>query len=394
MLACRIRSGAVVAIGLAVLALTAPGARGQHYCGCRPTTYMPFRSTLNPRALSRPSEPFSGSARALNCSPSRHAMFGRLAFRSPGYAPQPLSSPYGPAYGSTPYQAVEDPLDGYLRGVADVTNAQAFAMIAQQEAGLTHERALQAGVDTRRRTLDEWRYERDNLPTLEDERERSRREEVRRSRNDPPFTEIWSGKALNDLLAELQKRQARGASLPETALEDDLLRRVNVTAGRGAGIGPLKGTGDLHWPLALRRTDLREERSRFADLTEQAAEQVRQGQVDAGTLKGMSTLVERLQQRLAREVGTLPPPDYIAAKRFLTELDQALKVLPRPEARQHYSEQHAAQGKDVPDLVRHMGQHGLKFAPASAGDETAYLALHRAMSAYDPGPTAQLSAGR
>jgi hypothetical protein len=37
----------------------------------------------------------------------------------------------------------------------------------------------------------------------------------------------------------------------------------------------------------------------------------------------------------------------------------------------------------VQELIRHMSAHGLRFAPAATGNETAYLALHHALAAYD-----------
>ena len=41
--------------------------------------------------------------------------------------------------------------------------------------------------------------------------------------------------------------------------------------------------------------------------------------------------------------------------------------------------------KDIAELVRNMTGKGLRFAPATPGDEPAYLALHRALVIYDGG---------
>ena len=40
-------------------------------------------------------------------------------------------------------------------------------------------------------------------------------------------------------------------------------------------------------------------------------------------------------------------------------------------------------GKDVAALAHYMIVHGLWFAPAAPGDESAYVALHRALADYD-----------
>jgi hypothetical protein len=39
--------------------------------------------------------------------------------------------------------------------------------------------------------------------------------------------------------------------------------------------------------------------------------------------------------------------------------------------------------KNVGELVRYMAKNDLRFAPAVAGDEAAYLAFYRALAIYD-----------
>src|SRR5437868_3872820 len=98
-------------------------------------------------------------------------------------------------------------------------------------------------------------YEREKTPSAEDERQKSQRERLERRRNNPPLTEIWSGQALNDLLDDLQKLPARdGLTLLGTAellLDEDGLKRINVTADNGGNAGLLKAEDGLHWPVAL-----------------------------------------------------------------------------------------------------------------------------------------------
>ena len=52
----------------------------------------------------------------------------------------------------------------------------------------------------------------------------------------------------------------------------------------------------------------------------------------------------------------------------------------------------AAKGKTVPDLVSYMKNKGLSFAPAVAGQEPAYAALHQALAAYDLAAQNQVAA--
>src|SRR5207245_8075112 len=212
----------------------------------------------------------------------------RASFRSmpvgDSYAP-PSPYPYYPGYSYDPY-------GGYLSGAADVINAQGQFLVNTQQAYLQREQVRQARIESRRRNFDEYLYEREHRPTLEDERERARLENFRRSRNDPQITEIWSGKALNDLLLAVQQQQAKGVRGPSIPVEDDILKNINVTSGANSGsLGLLRDNGQLHWPLELTRPEYDPERRRLDDFAARAYKQATNGVVDAGTLREMSKIV-------------------------------------------------------------------------------------------------------
>src|SRR5262249_41191814 len=147
----------------------------------------------------------------------------------------------------------------------------------------------QARIDTRRKNFDEWLYERENTPTLEDDRERSRMEELRRSRNDPPITEILSGKALNDLLNPILKMNPPSESMaPLVPLAPDVVKEINLTSGGTSGnLGPLKDGGKLRWPLALQDEPFDEARTKIDQLARQAFQQAQGGEVDVKTLRDL-----------------------------------------------------------------------------------------------------------
>jgi len=299
------------------------------------------------------------------------------------------TSPYGGygGYGGYNPYGYYDPFRGYLEGGAAVINAQGKFMISTQQAYQAREQVRQAALDTQRKRFDEWLYERERTPTLEQERERSRIQEATRSRNDPPITEIWSAKALNDLLRDLQNQQAKGTLAnytgPKIAVDEDDLRRINVTTARSGGnLGLLKNEGRLSWPVALSGPEYKAERERLSSLAQDAIKQVSfNTPVDAGTLRQMSRDIDKLNQLLVQNVGDLPPSQYIEAKRFLANFTDAVKALSAPDASNYLPKR--LKGKSVPELVDFMSRSGLLFAPAVAGDESAYLALHRALSAYD-----------
>src|SRR5262249_9748759 len=145
------------------------------------------------------------------------------------------------------------------------------------KAKLTKEEAKQAQLKTRRQSFDEWLYERAHRPTSEDERERLLQEKIRRSRNDPPPGEIWSGKALNDLMVGIRRMQAQRIPGPTVPLHPDRLKQITVTAGAtgtGTGsIGLLREGGKLYWPLTLKRPAYEEERRKVDQLAAQAYRQ-------------------------------------------------------------------------------------------------------------------------
>jgi hypothetical protein len=317
-------------------------------------------------------------------------LYGGAAYGVVGAAG--VSGAYGGAaggYGGSAYGSYyQDPYSGYLRGNAEVLTATGRFLTSQQDADRTKEEVRQARIDTRRKAFDQYLYERGHTPTLEDERERLQALEVRRSLHQPPVTEIWSAKALNDLLRDVQKLRAQGVGGPTVALDTDLLKRINVVAGRRAGnAGLLKNQGKLTWPPALLSPKLPKEaedlREQIDALLPDAIGQAIHGKVNRQVLRELDRAAAALQALLAKEVGSLPANRYIEARRFLRDLDDALTALGQPNAGLYLTDKYAVKGQSVPDLVEYMTKEGLEFAPAVAGDEKAYVALHRALATYD-----------
>jgi len=292
----------------------------------------------------------------------------------------PVTTPYyGGGYGFySPYY-----YQNALSGAADLVNAQGQFMIAQQQAFLGQEKYFQAKIETRRKHVQEFLYERSVLPTEEDERERARLEQVRRSRNDPPPTEIWSGKALNDLLLAIKQQQAQGLRGPDVPLDEDTLKHLNLSGNQTlSSIGLLREGGKIPWPSAFSGEAYNDERKTLDQLAGEALRQIGTGPVDPGTLEAMKQAADKLQKELKRNVDDTSPNNYIKAKRFLNELDSTFKALEDPNISKYASGKWAATGRNVAQLTQEMIRQGLKFAPAVAGDEPAYTALHSALVAY------------
>lgn len=268
---------------------------------------------------------------------------------------------------------------------ANVTSAQAQTMTSNAQAESLREAVPRGRLEQRRRAFDEWLYEREHTPSLEDVREREQDLVLRRSRNDPPLPEIFSAQALNSLLVELQKLEAKGKELAPVQLDEGLLKNINVTATlNGANFGLLKHDGELSWPAVLRdlppTEDAQALREEINSLIKDAIDQAKTGKVAAGLLAQLYGDVRALREMLRTNAGELTFARYSSARRFLDELEGAVKALEQNDAANYILGKFAARGKTVHDLVQHMTSTGLVFAPAVSGDEAAYLALQRALA--------------
>jgi hypothetical protein len=284
---------------------------------------------------------------------------------------------YGAGYG-------ESEIGGALRGTADIVAAQGAWLKSLQQADLLKEQGRGTRLLTRRQAFDEYFYERRHTPTFEEERERFAQMDLERSLNDPPLGEISSGKALNTLLAASAKQFKDTASGPAVPLDADVLRHINLAAGR-TRVGILKDEGRLSWPPVLRGEEFKTERDLLNSLAPEAIYQAVNGRVDAGTLKAMANSIQRLRRELTSKISGLTASEFIDANRFLAELEDGLKALGRPDADRVFTGKYAAQGGTVGELINYMLAQGLTFAPAVAGDGASYVALHRALVAYNNG---------
>ena len=110
------------------------------------------------------------------------------------------------------------------------------------------------GVETRRKIYDQWMYERNNIPSLQDLRERDQRMEIRRALTDPPLSEITEGRALNTLLKKAISFPSLGTNAPNVPLAAEIVKNLNVAVDVGLGLGAVKGLRDgapLDWPAML-----------------------------------------------------------------------------------------------------------------------------------------------
>jgi hypothetical protein len=319
-----------------------------------------------------------------------------VGYRTPATAGFNPYFGYGGSGGWGPYAWGGDPYGGYLSGAANVINAQGQYMINTQQAYLTKQQVKSAMIDNRRKAFDEWLYEKQNTPTLNDVRIQSQRDELTRALTQPPETEIWSAKSLNDIFNALKDMQAKGATGPDVPLNSATLRQINVTVKGVGNQGLVKENAKIQWPVGLRslppQAQTREMRDQIDTLMSQCKRQAASGQeVDAGALQEISRTIERLRQMLKGQIDNLSFGDYTAARRFLGELDGGVTVLKQPTAANFVNGTYAAKGHNVQELVQYMTQNGLSFAPACAGEEGSYNALYQSLLQYFMGANSMLA---
>jgi hypothetical protein len=297
------------------------------------------------------------------------------------------------SYYSNPYSGYYDPYGGYFRGIADLTSAYGKYAIDINRARLLNQEVEQKKIETRRKIFDEWRYERANMPMAEDVRQKTREIDLSRARRDPPLAEVLTGSTLNTLLSHLKESHARKTQqpAPTLALDEEMLKKINVTSGHGGNIGllkPLASNGKLSWPLSLRAPTFDQLRRHFESTAEDAVNRAKiNGEVDASLMKDLLTDAKLLHKTLEDNVGELSPGQYIEGKRYLNLLDDALRALQDPNVRNYFNRKYEAKGKTVSDLIDNMAKEGLTFAGANPGDEAAYRALQTFLAAYDDGLT-------
>jgi hypothetical protein len=294
-----------------------------------------------------------------------------------------------PTYPYNPY-SYPSLYPNYLSGAADVISSQGQLMVDQQQAFLGREQVRSAKIDNRRKALDEYLYERAVTPTTEDERERQRIENVRRSRNDPTPTEIWSARSLNDLLGAIQKQQAQRIEGPAIPVDGQVLQRINMTGGMSdSSLGQIRDGGRVHWPLGLAGDEFQSTRSEIDGLCAQAFQQVQSGAVSPATIQKLIRATDALSSKLRQNVAEISPNDYIAARRFVSDMNGTIRALSDPNVAGNSAPRWPPSGTTVSEMTQQMTRQGLRFAPAVPGDEAAYTALHRAMVAYYSPQSAQ-----
>jgi hypothetical protein len=297
------------------------------------------------------------------------------------------TNPYMPGNGYDPYNPYYpyvDPYGGFLRGTADVMRAQSQLMMDQERARLLREQVLQTKMDTRKKALETDLWIKANTPTFTDEQAKIAKTILKRIQTSATPAEIESGKALNVLLDDLRKHMDKKVSVAAMPVDEDVLQHLNVTKSGVGNLGLLRNEGQLTWPKVLRDlatpAELKEIEAQAVRVVPRAAE----GKIDENVLSELKTNVGKLRAQLGNKFNELPTSQYMEGKRFLNSFEDALLALQQGDAPDYFNfRNYVRSHKNLQDVVNFMVDRGLRFAPAVAGDEGAYVAMHTALAAYD-----------
>jgi len=303
------------------------------------------------------------------------------------------TSPYGMSgYGGyyPPYSLDLGPtgsaLYGYgyaLQGMASLTKANAGYWKDIQTASLMREGVRREAMNTARRRIEFEQWYDTVRPTAVKMRTQEMAADLDSARRVASDTDIVSGRALNTLLGSIQK-SGKLSSDPLVPLEEDVVKKINVTGGTNGNIGLLKDGGKLTWPEAFQESRFDEPRKRLTRNIALAVQTLKDGEtVRPDLLKDIRTDEKTLAETLDEISNDLAPPQYIEGRRFLRQLEDGIAALSDPKVVNYFNKTWQARGKNVAELVAHMTRHGLLFAPAAPGDDGAYRAVYEALRAYE-----------
>ncbi len=324
---------------------------------------------------------------------------------NPGYTLNPYTpaagatlNPYTAGAGVDPYASsflpYSNPYLGagsYLSGSADLTRAYGTVMNDAERARILREQALQARIDTKKKQFEFAMWVRANTPTYAEEQNKIARSTLMRIQTNSSPTEIVSGKALNVLLDDLRKFTSKKVAMEPIQLTEEILRQINVTKSSGS-LGVLRNPTKFSFPQSLNDLLGTEKQRAMNAKIQQIMQDAVNGKIDNILLGGVETETKLLRESLIKKMNELPTMQYLDARRFLNDFDEALVAVRRGEVQTQNSWQaFVTGGKSIQDLTEYMVSNGLKFGPATAFDEGSYRALHSAMVAFDVTLNAQLT---
>lgn len=202
-------------------------------------------------------------------------------------------------------------------------------------------------------------------------------DDLNRNLTQPELKDVISGEALNSILEALIAMPEKLKKTAPVTIEDGTLKRLNFTRGTGS-IGVLRDEGAIKWPLALQslasiamaRQDIE---TRFADAYKQVADG---GRADMAALDDLIKRVDQLKEQVAGDGKALTFSENVAAKRFLSSLEDSILFLKQPDAVEWLPGKCKLKPATVQEMVQIMSDKKIRFAPALIGNDQVNISTH------------------
>jgi hypothetical protein len=295
----------------------------------------------------------------------------------------PADAQYYPGY-PNPYY----PPAGYggygpgnvLNGAASFNQSTGDLAVSFEQARIINEQAKQAKLDTRKKAFDQMLYEKANTPTYTETLTKDKLQFLNRILNFPTKSEVVNGTTLNTLLPFLQSMTIYGAQGPPVNIGSTIVEGLNISTSGNLSIGMLRNGGQVDWPVGLQGP----QQKKLDKLLPAAVQATAAGKLNNSIMTPiyaeMKAMRESLRTRMKND--EIDGSEYMQGIDFFNSLENNVKALQKPDARKQLNGSFSPSARNVQELVEFMTDNGLKFAPATPGNENAYQATHDAFVRY------------
>ncbi len=288
-------------------------------------------------------------------------------------------------YGVDPYPAYLYSTPAYLQSGSYMTGGASV----RPDLGQQTQRAISQGQraaslpDAKDQITGQWNYENGAVAGANGAGQ-GQLDALRKALTAPDPADIASGDALNEVLKEIIRVEAKGAKGTSAYIPALLLNDMRFAGSPAADLlNFARQAGSLEIPTAFDDPALAALRAELERDFAAAAVAVQAGKApEAAKVTKVEVTFQRMQEAAGPVVKNLPFEDAAAARRFLNRMASAIKAMKGNTANGLIDPKWSVEGLTVADLVKHMTRHKLFFGAAPRGSEEAYAAMHRNLVTY------------
>ena len=294
---------------------------------------------------------------------------------TPNSTPEGDAARIGAVAGLLPAQAGAFPAPVNALGAYNVMRAQADSIDLSTMIRWNEYLAATMGIENNL-SVSAWRARRQHLKEMYNKRKQ-------RIANSPEELDLLNGDALNALLEQLSNPKIhpsdlkkKGESIPGETIQRCVFRYPSLDLTISLGRLTLRDG----WPLALCATAFADQRKAYHQALDIALEQNLAGKLTPESFRAVKEAVEALKAKLTKTIPASQKDDFVQAKTFLDDLDEAVDPLRHPVGEKVLAGVDRYAGTNVGEAVAFVQRHNLRFAPALTDCEgESYHLLYAAM---------------